>query len=80
MGGSTALTTQIDELRDGVAVAADALGQPRPDMPPAPDGLPTLTEISAVMGTLRPGNGFDRSFRPSVEASRTGELVRQFKG
>lgn len=31
------------------AMAADALGKPRPDMPSAPDGVPTSMEISEVL-------------------------------
>lgn len=80
MGGSGKLAQSIAALADGANTAADALGQPRPDMPTAPDGLPTSSEISEVMAVFIPGKGFDRSYSVSTDASRAADLARKLKG
>lgn len=79
MGGSTGLASQIDRLRDGAAIAADTLGKPAPDMPRAPDGLPTKTEVQHVLAALIGRGGFDATFKPSTEAAKADDLARQLK-
>lgn len=79
MGGSTGLGVQIDRLRDGAAIAADTLGKPAPDMPRAPDGLPTKTEVQHVLAALIGRGGFDATFKPSTEAAKADDLARQLK-
>lgn len=79
MAGSTGLASQMDQMRDGAAIAADALGQPAPDMPSAPDGLPSRTEVQHVLATLLGRGGFDATFTPSTEAGKADDLARKLK-
>lgn len=79
MGGSTGLGVQIDRLRDGAAIAADTLGKPAPDMPRAPDGLPTKTEVQHVLAALIGRGGFDARFTLATEAGKADELARKLK-
>lgn len=79
MAGSTGLGVQIDRLRDGMAIAADALGKPAPDMPRAPDGLPTKTEVQHVLAALIGRGGFDVTFTPKTEAGKADELTRKLR-
>jgi|GEM_PF-4226048 hypothetical protein len=79
MGGSTGLASQIDRLRDGAAIAADRLGQPAPDMPGTPDGLPTKTEVAAVLAAFLGRGGFDATFTPYTEAGKADDLSRKLK-
>jgi len=79
MAGSTGLASQIDRLRDGAAIAADALGKPAPDMPSTPDGLPDKTEVAAVLAAFLGRGGFDTTFTPSTEAGKADDLSRKLK-
>lgn len=79
MAGSTGLAHQIDQMRDGAAIAADALGKPAPDMPRAPDGLPSRTEVQHVLAALIGRGGFDARFTPATEAAKADELARTLK-
>ena len=79
MAGSTGLAHHIGQMRDGAALAADALGKPRPDVPSAPDGLPTKTEVQHVLAALIGRGGFDATFKPATEAGKADELARKLK-
>lgn len=79
MGGSTGLASQIDRLRDGAAIAADALGKPAPDMPTAPNGLPSRVEVQHVLAVLLGRGGFDATFAPKTEAAKADDLARKLK-
>lgn len=80
MGGSTGLASQINRMRDGAAIAADALGKPSPDMPHAPDGLPTRDEVQHVRAVLLGKGGFDATFTDGTGAGKADELARKLKG
>lgn len=79
MAGSTGLASHIGQMRDGAAIAADALGKPRPDMPSAPDGLPVKSEVNAILAALIGRGGFDTTFAPATEAARADDLARKLK-
>lgn len=79
MAGSTGLASQIDQMRDGAGIAAGALGKPAPDMPSAPDGLPSRTEVQHVLATLLGRGGFDATFAPKTEAGKADDLARKLK-
>lgn len=79
MAGSTGLTDQIEGLREGVRIAAVALGKPAPDMPRAPDGLPTKSEVAAALAAFIGKSGFDATFKPSSGAGGAAELARKLK-
>ena len=79
MAGSTGLAHQIDTMRAGAGAAADALGKPRPDMPSAPDGLPSRTEVQQVLAALLGRGGFDTAFTADTEASKADDLARKLK-
>ena len=79
MAGSTGLAHHIGQMRDSAAIAADALGKPRPDMPPAPDGLPSRVEVQQVLAALIGRGGFDATFKPSTEAGKADDLARKLK-
>lgn len=80
MAGSTGLASQIDRLRDGATIAADALGKPVPDMPNAPAGLPDNTEVQRVLAALLGRGGFDATFKPATEAGKADDLARTLAG
>ena len=79
MAGSTGLAHHIGQMRDGAAIAADTLGKPRPDMPSAPDGLPSRVEVQHVLAALIGRGGFDTTFKPSTEAGSADDLARKLR-
>ena len=79
MAGSTGLAHQIDTMRAGAGAAADALGKPRPDMPSAPDGLPSRTEVQQVLAALLGRGGFDTAFTADTEASKADDLAQKLR-
>ncbi len=79
MGASTGLAAQLDTLRDGIAVAAETLDQPMPDLPDTPPGLPTSTEISEARALFNGREGFTPAFRSALGAGNADNLARRLK-
>jgi hypothetical protein len=77
-GGVPYVEAQYSALRDGAALAADALGKPAPEFDPLPP-LPSQVDVGRLLG-LFSGKGFDR-IAPSIgDAANARELARELKG
>jgi hypothetical protein len=79
MGGSGHLAALMGDLHKATATAADALGKPRPDMPAAPDGLPTSQEVAEVLAVFMGRGGFDRTYTPAIDTN-ADDAARKLRG